>query len=79
MPELTGRVYIILLMSNNSPIHNLVDGSDKRIAIVAARYNQLLVDSMVSHATDTLKKAGATDQKLIRVPGSMNYLSQSQL
>ena len=70
MPELRGSVFISLLMSDNSPIYDLVDQSDKRFAIVAARYNQLLVDSMVSHATYTLKKAGATDLTLIRVPGS---------
>ena len=57
-------------MSNSSPISGSVDGNGMRIAIVAARYNQSLVDSMVSRATDTLKSAGATGQKLIRVPGS---------
>ena len=51
-------------MSNNSPIHNPVDGNGMHIAIVAARYNQMLVDLMVSHATNTLKNAGATGQKL---------------
>ena len=70
MPELTVSVFILSLMSNSSPIHNPVDGNGMRIAIVAARYNQLLVDSMVSRATDTLKSAGAIGQKLIRVPGS---------
>ncbi|HBO57022.1 MAG TPA: 6,7-dimethyl-8-ribityllumazine synthase [Opitutae bacterium] len=57
-------------MSSNSPISDSVDGSDMRFAIVAARYNQSLVDSMVSHATDTLISAGATGPTLIRVLGS---------
>jgi len=70
LPELTGSVFILLLMSSNSPISDSVDGSDMRFAIVAARYNQSLVDSMVSHATDTLISAGATGPTLIRVLGS---------
>ena len=57
-------------MSSNSPIYDSVDASDMRFAIVAARYNQSLVDSMVSHATDTLISAGATGPPLIRVLGS---------
>ena len=57
-------------MSSNSPIYDSVDASDMRFAIVAARYNQSLVDSMVSHATDTLISAGATGPTLIRVLGS---------
>ncbi len=57
-------------MSSNSPISDSVDGSDMCFAIVAARYNQSLVDSIVSHATDTLIGAGATSPKIIRVPGS---------
>ena len=57
-------------MSNNSPISDSIDASHMRFAIVAARYNQSLVDSMVSHATDTLISAGATGPTLTRVPGS---------
>ena len=57
-------------MSSNSPIYDSVDGSDMRFAIVAARYNQSLVDSMVSYTTDTLISAGATGPTLIRVLGS---------
>ena len=57
-------------MSSNSPIYDSVDASDMRFAIVAARYNQSLVDSMVRHTTDTLTSAGATGPTLIRVLGS---------
>lgn len=57
-------------MSSNSPIYDSVDGSEMRFAIVAARYNQSLVDSMVSYTTDTLISAGATGPTLIRVLGS---------
>ena len=52
--------------------HNLepIDGSGYRFAIVAASYNQTLVDALVSHATETLSASGAPSTDLIRVPGS---------
>lgn len=57
-------------MSMDSPSKPTIDGSDMRFAIVAARYNQALVDSMVKHATQTLTAAGAPTPTLARVPGS---------
>ena len=52
--------------------HNLepIDGSGFRFAIVAASYNQTLVDLLVSHATATLSTSGAPEPELVRVPGS---------
>lgn len=52
--------------------HNLepIDGSGYRFAIVAASYNQSLVDSLVSHASETLTSRGAPAPEFVRVPGS---------
>jgi 6,7-dimethyl-8-ribityllumazine synthase len=40
-----------------------------RIAIVAAEYNSVIIEGLISGATSTLKEAGA-DTTLIRVPGA---------
>ncbi len=45
---------------------------DARIAIVAARFNDFIVDRLVAGAVDTLRRHGAAeaDLELIRVPGA---------
>jgi 6,7-dimethyl-8-ribityllumazine synthase len=45
---------------------------DARIAIVAARFNDFIVDRLVGAAVDTLRRHGAAeaDLELIRVPGA---------
>ncbi len=49
-----------------------VDGGNLRFAIVAARYNQDLVDALLKSVESTLRKAGVPEGgvELIRVPGS---------
>lgn len=47
-----------------------LDGSSYRFAIVAARFNGRLVDSLVRHASATLEAAGAPKPEIARVPGS---------
>lgn len=45
---------------------------DLRIAIVAARFNEAIVDSLVKGAVDSLLRHGATEKQieLIKVPGA---------
>lgn len=45
---------------------------DARIAIVAARFNDFVVDRLVAGAVDTLRRHGAAeaDIELVRVPGA---------
>lgn len=52
--------------------HNLdpIDGSGYRFAIIAASYNQTLVDALVKHTTDTLTASSAPEPTFVRVPGS---------
>jgi 6,7-dimethyl-8-ribityllumazine synthase len=51
-----------------------------RIAIVAARYNQRYVDGMLRAARSVLGEAGATDVRVIRVPGAFEIpLAASRL
>lgn len=60
-------------MQNITTIRGELDAKDLRIAIVAARFNELVVDSLVRGAVDALRSHGATDNNitLIRVPGAM--------
>lgn len=59
-------------MSRLSPKPSNIDGSDFRIAIVAARYNQIYVDGLLSGARFALTQAGVSDEHIMveRVPGS---------
>ncbi len=45
---------------------------DMRIAIVAARFNEFIVESLIKGALDCLRRHGASDSdiELVRVPGS---------
>jgi len=57
-------------MSLDTPKPSTVNGEGMRFAIIAARYNQALVDSLVQHASDTITAAGAPAPDIERVPGS---------
>jgi 6,7-dimethyl-8-ribityllumazine synthase len=57
-------------MSLDTPSIHKIDGSGLRIAIIASRYNEALVDSLVSHASDTIEASGAEAPVIERVPGA---------
>ena len=54
LPALPLGVLMLGSMSLDSPSEQQIDGSEMRIAIVAARFNESLVDSLVAHASETL-------------------------
>jgi len=68
-------------MSRLSPEPSNIDGSDFRIAIVAARYNQIYVDGLLSGVQVALAEAGVLEEKIIveRVPGSNELPIAAQL
>lgn len=57
-------------MSLSSPSQTKLDGSSLRIAIVAARYNETLVDALVENASKHLQDSGCEVPVIQRVPGS---------
>jgi 6,7-dimethyl-8-ribityllumazine synthase len=59
-------------MSKNSPKTISIDGKGIRFGIVAARYNESLVNELLSNLMETLTAAGVEqeDIRLVRVPGS---------
>ena len=59
-------------MSQDKPNYDKVDGADLLIAIVAASYNQVLVDALIKQATKGLKAGGVKEAnlRLVKVPGS---------
>jgi len=57
-------------MSLSTPSSRKIDGNGTRFAIVAARYNEELVDSLVREACATLEGAGAKPPVVERAPGS---------
>ncbi len=57
-------------MSLDIPSIQQIDGSGMRFAIVASRYNEALVDSLVRHASATIRAAGADTPLIERVPGA---------
>ncbi|MFO8027225.1 MAG: 6,7-dimethyl-8-ribityllumazine synthase [Opitutales bacterium] len=57
-------------MSLDTPSSQPLDGSGYRFAIVAARYNEAMVDALIGGARTTLEAAGAEAPLVERVPGS---------
>ncbi len=57
-------------MSLDIPSVQEIDGSGLRFAVIASRYNEALVDSLVRHACKTLEAAGADTPLVERVPGA---------
>ncbi|EDY82695.1 6,7-dimethyl-8-ribityllumazine synthase [Verrucomicrobiia bacterium DG1235] len=59
-------------MSQLSPAALQIDGSDFRIGIVAARFNEEYVSGLLDGALGTLRQAGVSDEAIVveRVPGS---------
>ena len=59
-------------MADEKPERRALNGTGKRFAIIAARFNQSVVDPMIVSATEVLKDhhVEAEDITLIRVPGS---------
>jgi 6,7-dimethyl-8-ribityllumazine synthase len=59
-------------MSLASPQSSGIDGSDFRIGIAAARFNEALVDGMLARVQAQLRGAGVKDANftIARVPGS---------
>jgi 6,7-dimethyl-8-ribityllumazine synthase len=59
-------------MSQAVPENRPIDGAAFRVGIVAARFNEALVDGLLARVLAGLKAAGVKEQNLavIRVPGS---------
>lgn len=57
-------------MSLDIPSAQEINGSDLRIAVLASRYNEGLVDSLVSHARRVIEQSGAATPVIDRVPGA---------
>ncbi|MGB5103199.1 MAG: 6,7-dimethyl-8-ribityllumazine synthase [Steroidobacteraceae bacterium] len=61
-------------MDNVRTINGDLVARDLRFAIVAARFNDLIVDSLIRGAVDVLARHGAAEKQidLIRVPGAFD-------
>jgi 6,7-dimethyl-8-ribityllumazine synthase len=61
-------------MDNIRTVNGDLVARDLRIAIVASRFNEMIVDSLVRGAVDTLLRHGASEKQieLIRVPGAFD-------
>lgn len=57
-------------MSLDTPKVMQIDGRGLRFALIASRYNEALVDSLLHHACITLEAAGADAPLVERVPGA---------
>ena len=61
-------------MDNIRTINGDLNARDLRFAIVASRFNDLVVDSLIRGAVDALLRHGASEKQieLIRVPGAFD-------
>ena len=56
-------------MADEKPLERSFDSKDKRFVIVAARFNQSVVDRMIAGAIDTFERHDVGAVPIIRVPG----------
>ena len=57
-------------MSQHAPIARKIDARRLRFGVVAARFNEALVDALLRRALAVLRGAGAKRVEILRVPGS---------
>ncbi len=53
-----------------APGHETVDGSDLRVAVVAARWHPQVMEGLLDGAQRVLDAGGVTDSTVVRVPGT---------
>ena len=53
-----------------APSADAVDGTGRRVAIVATRWYAEVTDALVDGAVDAARSAGAADVEVVRVPGA---------
>lgn len=56
-------------MADEKPLERSFDSKDKHFVIVAARFNQSVVDRMIAGAIDTFERHDVGAVPIIRVPG----------
>jgi len=68
-------------MSRQVPRHAAIDGTDLKVGIAAARFNQELVDALLGDVRARLRAAGVRAGRItvVRVPGSNELPSAVQL
>ena len=59
-------------MNQITVIEGMLNAEDLKFAILAARFNDFIVDRLISGATDYLRRHGAAEENmtLIRIPGA---------
>ena len=59
-------------MNQITVIEGMLNAEDPKFAILAARFNDFIVDRLISGATDYLRRHGAAEENmtLIRIPGA---------
>jgi 6,7-dimethyl-8-ribityllumazine synthase len=57
-------------MSLDIPSAQKINGRDLRIAVLASRYNESLVNSLMDHACAAIEQSGAAAPVIERVPGA---------
>jgi len=58
------------MAGSGAPQNALLDGSELRVAIIAASWHEKLIDALIDGAQRALADAGVADVTLVRVPGT---------
>lgn len=72
---------LFFLMSLDAPQELVLDGAPLRVGIVAARFNERLVDALLAQVARTLQAAGVLSERMaqVRVPGTHELPVAAQL
>jgi 6,7-dimethyl-8-ribityllumazine synthase len=57
-------------VTEGKPIEEVLDARGLNFAVVCARFNSFVTDRLLEGALDALKRCGATDIEVIKVPGA---------
>jgi 6,7-dimethyl-8-ribityllumazine synthase len=57
-------------VTEGKPIEESLDARGLKFAVVCARFNSFVTDRLLEGALDALKRSGATDVEVVKVPGA---------
>jgi 6,7-dimethyl-8-ribityllumazine synthase len=76
--SVTGHRTTVAGEQANAGLQGSLDAKGKSFAIVVSRFNSLITERLLAGTIDGLSRCGASDQKIVRVPGAFEIPSAAR-